>query len=68
MTVEEIVELVRCYPEFEHDLDETACPNGWMTCVICGGGGATDGRTKRPIRHKPGCLRERFEREHGGAR
>ena len=64
MTLEELTQLVRGYPEWEDDLDETACPTGIVSCLVCGGGGCLDKRTRTPPKHLPGCLRAKFEKEH----
>lgn len=45
------------YPEWTEDVDETAYPTGDMTCLLCGGGGHTDGRKRAQLEHKPDCLR-----------
>lgn len=62
MKNKEFIELIKNYNEWEDDLDETACPTGWVTCPVCGGGG---NRKKHLPKHKPDCLRAKFEKEHG---
>lgn len=61
MNADRLAALVRLYPEWHEDLDETGCPDGWVTCRICDGGGSTDGRLRTPPKHRPGCLRAEFE-------
>lgn len=61
LTEDEIIALIRAYPEWEDDLDETCCPTGVVYCPVCEGGGSTDRRRRRPPEHHPGCLREKFE-------
>lgn len=60
--VEGLEKLVHLYPDFEQDTDVTGCPTGWLDCIICGGGGHSDARKKRPIQHKPDCPREMFNK------
>lgn len=55
--VKKIKDLLQLYPEFNDDLDETACPTGSVTCPICDGGGDYDKRRRCPIQHRPNCLR-----------
>ncbi len=50
--------LLLLYNEWEEDLDDTDS----KSCIICGGGGHRDGRRKQPIRHRPGCAREAWNK------
>jgi hypothetical protein len=48
------------YPEWQDDLDETACQNGWATCPVCESCGCHDSRKKRPFKHLDGCKNEQL--------
>ena len=57
--LEEARGLIGMYPEFHACLDQTACPDGWVECPICEGGGSDSGKKNKPT-HKPGCPRGKF--------
>ena len=66
-------ELVDKYPEWNDDLDVTACPTGFVTCPICDCGGyirerksfpgkKTRERYPAPV-HAENCPRGKFEQQ-----
>jgi len=57
--IQTLLDVILSYPEWECDLNETACPTptDWMKCPICGGNGSIDDRRKRPPTHKLDCKR-----------
>jgi hypothetical protein len=69
MSTEELRDLILRYEEWTDDLDETSCPTGFVTCIVCEGGGyvpvrkcgSSRGRRLQEPRHREGCLRAKFQ-------
>jgi hypothetical protein len=64
MKKDELIQLIKMYQEWEHDLDESACPTGWVTCSLCDGGGNFNKRYKSLPKHRDDCPRLKFNNEH----
>jgi hypothetical protein len=73
MKIEELIALIKKYDEWQDDLDESACPTGFVYCPVCEGGGfwgskvykGSNPKYKQSPSHRPDCPRVQFELEHG---
>lgn len=63
MDVQDLKEVIACYPEWITDVDDMGRPTGYVYCAVCQGGGFTDRKRNRPPQHKPDCKRMEMENE-----